>query len=118
MSLMRRLHYMQSESKHCHGARYGYNLEEFRNVAMTELASHAKDKGLDMDCVKFWCDLMGQVDTGHLQYDKFYENSEYMERQYAIAELYLNIISGTPAHKARNLAGENRGYQMTYMVTC
>jgi hypothetical protein len=42
---------------------------------------------------------MRQIDAGHLEYDKFYKDSEYMDRQYAIAESYLNIISGTPQER-------------------
>jgi len=42
-----------------------------------------------MDCAKFW---MGH--TVHpLGYDKFYNDQEYVRKQYLIAEKYLNIIS-------------------------
>jgi hypothetical protein len=86
---------------------------------MSELYAHAKNHGLDIECVRFWCDLMGRVDSSHLEYDKFYNNSEYMEKQYTIAEPYLNIISGTPQEReAQNTAHEtDPSYKMTYMVT-
>jgi hypothetical protein len=53
-----------------------------------------------------------------LEYDKFYNNSEYMEKQYAIAEPYLNIISGTPTDReAPPTMDENsQAFQATYIV--
>jgi len=74
--------------------RYGVNLHEFRDVATTELHVKAKGKGLDMDCVKFWCGQVGQLDP--LKYDKFFKDQNYVEKQYLIAEPFLNIESGTP----------------------
>lgn len=101
------------------GRRYGYNLQEFRNVAMSELYTHARNRGLDMDCVKYWCGLMWRIDPGHSDYDKFYRNSEYMERQYAIAEPYLNIITGTPEEKqASGNTGDNpQSFHINYTVS-
>jgi flagellar basal body rod protein FlgC len=54
-----------------------------------------------------------------LEYDKFYNDSEYMERQYAIAEPYLNIISGTPTNTEstrRENSQPYQRYQTTYTV--
>jgi hypothetical protein len=44
-----------------------------------------------MDCAKFWCGQVGEIDP--LRYDKFYTDSEFVKQQYLIAEPYLNIIS-------------------------
>jgi hypothetical protein len=101
------------------GTRYGYNLLQFRAVAVSELYAHAKDQGLDLDCVKFWCGQIWEIDPSHLEYDKFYNNSDYMEKQYAIAEPYLNIISGTPQEReAQAPAHENPpSHTMTYTVS-
>jgi hypothetical protein len=76
------------------GSRYGYNLHEMRDVATTYLHIQAKAEGLDMDCVKFWCGQVGQIDP--LKYDKFYKEKEYTRAQYLIAEKYLNIMTGHP----------------------
>jgi hypothetical protein len=73
------------------GSRYGYNLHEMRDNATTYLHTHAKAEGFDMDCVKFWCGQVGEIDP--LKYDKFYKDTEYVRNQYLIAEKYLNIIS-------------------------
>jgi hypothetical protein len=77
--------------------RYGYNLHEFRDVAMTELHMHAKSEGLSMDSVKFWCGHLGALRHSSVLSDKLYKNRDYMEQQYAIAEPHLNLISRTPA---------------------
>jgi hypothetical protein len=102
-------------------ARYGYNLHEFRDVAVTELHTHAKSKGLDMDCVKIWCGLLSrQLPPSHrFLIDELYKNREYMERQYAIAEPYLNIISGTPTeHRQQSPThGSWWSYGITYSVS-
>jgi hypothetical protein len=101
------------------GARYSYNLREFRDVAMADLYVHANREGLDMDCVKFWGGLFWEIDAAHLGYDKFYNNSECMEKQYAIAEPYLNIISGTPQErKPQNTSHEKPpSHTMTYTLS-
>lgn len=46
-----------------------------------------------MDCCEFW--LGHTVDP--LGYDKFYNDQEYVRKQYLIAEKYLNILSTTLA---------------------
>jgi hypothetical protein len=79
--------------------RYGYNLHEFRDVATTELHTHAQAIGLDMDYVRFWCGQIGQLRHSPILTNKLFKNREYMEKQYAVAEPYLNIISGTPANR-------------------
>jgi hypothetical protein len=107
----------EPDSEEGHGARYGLNLHEFRDVATTELHTHAKSEGLDMDCVMFWSGLVGQLDfnLSHLRRDRLYKNPDYMETQYAIAEPHLNIISGTPADKkVRNSAQNIWSYGVTY----
>lgn len=90
------------------GSRYGYNLHEMRDVATTYLHVQAKGHGLDMDCVKFWCGQVGQIDP--LKYDKFYKEKEYTRAQYLIAEKHLNIISAPSAsqqteEQKRTIAG-------------
>jgi hypothetical protein len=86
------------------GSRYGYNLHEMRDVATTYLHVQAKAEGLDMDCVKFWCGQVGQIDP--LKYDKFYKEKEYTRAQYLIAEKHLNIITGQP-QQLKTVAREN-----------
>jgi len=73
------------------GNRYGLNPHEFRDLAISRLHTHAKNRGFDMDCTKFWCGQVGEVDK--LKYDKFYTDTEYVREQYLTAESYLNIIS-------------------------
>ena len=73
------------------GSRYGFNLHELRDAATTWLHISAKAAGLDMDCVKFWCGQVGEIDR--LKYDKFYQDQNYIRKQYQIAEPYLNILS-------------------------
>jgi hypothetical protein len=99
--------------------RYGYDLDAFRDVAISELYTHAKDQDLDMDCVRFWSGLLGEVKASHLAYDKFYQDSEYMEGQYALAEPYLNILSGTPAvgQTQSSIDERPRNCQMTYTIS-
>ena len=116
---LRALNYLPERPSAGPEARYGYNLHEFRDVATTELHTHAKGEGLDMDCVRFWSGLVGQLDHSNLHTDRLYKNSEYMEKQYAIAEPHLNIISGTPTEKRlRNIGNENsRSYGVTFSVS-
>jgi len=76
------------------GSRYGYNLHEMRDVAISLCHTRLKAQGFDMDCAKFMAGQVGQVDP--LKYDKFYEDSSYMREQYLIAENCLNIISQKP----------------------
>lgn len=71
------------------GNRLGYNPHEMRDVAKSLLHTHAKKDGFDMDCAEFW--LGHTVDP--LGYDKFFNDKEYVRKQYLIAEKYLNIIS-------------------------
>lgn len=73
------------------GSRYGYNLHEMRDEATTLLHTQAKNQGFDMDCAKFWCGQVGEIDP--LKYDKFYRDVEYVRQQYLLAEPYLNIVS-------------------------
>jgi hypothetical protein len=77
------------------GSRYGFNLHEFRDAAATYLYVHAKPKGLEMDCVKFWSGRVGEIDPH--RYIKFYQDPGFVQKQYQIAESFLNIASGTPA---------------------
>ncbi|MFH0848629.1 MAG: hypothetical protein V1857_03930 [archaeon] len=71
------------------GTRYGYNPHEMRDMAKSLLHTQAKKDGFDMDCAEFW--LGHTVDP--LGYDKFFNDFEYVKKQYLIAEKYLNIIS-------------------------
>jgi hypothetical protein len=122
MAAVRSLNYVRKKADSIGagtGARYGYNLGEFRDVAMADLYVHANREGLDMDCVKFWGGLFWEIDAAHLGYDKFYNDSDYMERQYTIAEPYLNIISRSRQEReAQKTAHENpRSQTMTYTVS-
>jgi hypothetical protein len=81
------------------GSRYGYNMHEMRDEATTFLHTHAKAEGFDMDCVKLWCGQVGEIDP--LKYDKFYKDTQYVTKQYTLAEKYLNIISN-PALQQQN----------------
>ena len=69
-------------------SRYGYNLHEMRDTATTLLHTHAKDQGFDMDCAKFWCGQVGEIDP--LRYDKFYTDAEFVRKQYLIAEPFCS----------------------------
>lgn len=82
------------------GSRYGYNLHEMRDEATTLLHTTIKGKGFDMDCAKFWCGQVGEIDR--LKYDKFYRerDSGYVREQYLMAEPYLNIISNPQPRKS------------------
>jgi hypothetical protein len=71
--------------------RFGFNLHEMRDAATTLLHKKALRRGLDLNCVKFWCGQNGQLDKN--DYDKFYRDSDYTAEQYMIAEPFLNIIS-------------------------
>jgi len=73
------------------GSRYGYNMHERRDAANTYLHVQAKTQSLDMDCVKFWSGRTGELDPN--KYDKFWEDPDYVLKQYKIAGPYLNIIS-------------------------
>jgi len=95
LRLTRRINLIPSKPGHGKNLRYGFNLHEFRDVATTELHVKAKSRGMDMDCVKFWCGQVGQLDP--LKYDKFFKEQEYVEKQYVIAEPFLNIISNPAA---------------------
>lgn len=75
-----------------HGAKYGYNAHEMRDIAKSLLHTQAKADGFDMDCAEFF--LGHTVDK--LGYDKFYNDTKYVKKQYLIAEKYLNIISSPP----------------------
>jgi len=77
------------------GSHYGYNPHEMRDIAKSLLHTHAKKDGFDMDCAEFW--LGHTVDP--LGYDKFYNDQEYVRKQYLIAEKYLNILSTPPANE-------------------
>jgi hypothetical protein len=79
------------------GSRYGFNLHEFRDAAMTYLYVHAKPRGLEMDSVKFWSGRVGEIDPH--RYLKFYQDAAFVEKQYMIAEPCLNIVSGTSAER-------------------
>lgn len=80
------------------GVRYGYGTHDTRDVAKSLLHTHALKDGFDMDVSKF---MMGHGSDEH-NYDKFYNDQEYVRNQYLIAEPYLNILSGTPT----GLSGE------------
>lgn len=71
------------------GSRYGFYAHDTRDIAKSLLHTHAKSEGFDLDCAEFW---MGHT-IDPLGYDKFYENEEYVKKQYLIAEKYLNILS-------------------------
>lgn len=85
--------------------RYGFNPHNIRDVAKS-LVHRAKEKEhedimpgvkllFDMDCVEFWMGHPAKIDPN--KYDQFYEDIEYVQRQYRIAEKYLNIlIEGEP----------------------
>jgi hypothetical protein len=91
---------------HSKNLRYGFHLHEMRDVATTQLHVNAKGRGLDMDCVKFWCGQVGSIDRN--KYDKFYKEQDYVLQQYKIAEPYLNILTGSPGEQElRKLSGEN-----------
>jgi len=88
------------------GTRYGYNMHEMRDAAMSYLFVNAKQKGLEMDCVKFWSGRVGEIDPQ--RYLKFYQDTKFVERQYTIAGPYLNIISNpSAAEQADKLAKKN-----------
>ena len=87
------------------GSRYGYNPHEMRDEATTRLHISLKAQGFDMDCVKFWCGQVGQVDR--LKYDKFYKEQTYVRDQYQIAAPYLNILSNWQPPEVKAVAKEN-----------
>ena len=45
-----------------------------RDEATTRLHLAMKAGGFDMDCAKFWCGQVGQIDR--LKYDKFYRDQD------------------------------------------
>jgi len=71
------------------GTRYGYNPHELRDIAKSLLHTHAKRDGFDMDFAEF---MLGHV-IDEDGYDKFFNDQEYVRKQYLIAEPYLNILS-------------------------
>jgi len=105
LRLTRRLNMIPQKPGHGRNHRYGFNLHEFRDVATTELHVKAKGKGLDMDCVKLWCGQVGQLDP--LKYDKFFKDQDYVGKQYALAEPFLNIISNPAAQDQTELVKQN-----------
>lgn len=71
------------------GHRTGINIHEFRDVARSHLQT-AKGEGLDEKVVEFW---MGH-NVDPLAYLKFAElEPRYVEKNYRIAERYLNVLS-------------------------
>jgi adenine-specific DNA methylase len=58
-----------------------------------------------MDCVKFWCGQVGQIDR--LKYDKFYKEQSYVREQYQVAAPYLNILSNWQPPEVKAVAKEN-----------
>lgn len=69
------------------GARYGYNIHNTRDIAISLLNTV---EGLNPLCPDFWAGH--EIDD--LGYNKFYElKPDYVEDQYRLAEPYLNIIS-------------------------
>ncbi len=104
--IMRRLKFVPKMG-HAKNLRYGYHLHEMRDVATTELHVRAKGRGLDMDCVKFWCGQVGQLDRN--KYDKFYKEQDYVRDQYKIAEPFLNILTGPIGdQELKKLSQENQ----------
>lgn len=87
------------------GTRYGYNPHEMRDEATTRLHISLKAQGFDMDCVKFWCGQVGQIDR--LKYDKFYKEQTYVRDQYQVAAPYLNILSNWQPPEVKAVAKEN-----------
>jgi hypothetical protein len=71
-------------------ARYGFGLHNLRDLSRTVLHLQAKKDGLDEACIEFW---MGHI-TDKNFYDKFYEDRDYVLKNYRIAEKYLNVVSG------------------------
>ncbi|MCJ7506336.1 hypothetical protein MUP05_07720 [Candidatus Bathyarchaeota archaeon] len=69
--------------------RYGYNPHEMRDIAKSLLHTKALTDGFDLSCCEFW---LGHI-VDPLGYDKFFNDQEYVKKQYLIAEKYLNIIS-------------------------
>ena len=73
------------------GQRYGKNLHEFRDTAISYLHTKAASKGLDMDCVHFFAGHFGHLDKN--QYDKFYNDKAFTLEMYKVAEPHLNLVS-------------------------
>ena len=88
-SLVRRIGLMPRIRGDSPGTRYGYNAHELRDIGKSLLHTRAKAEGFDMDCAEFW--LGHTIDK--LGYDKFFNDVEYVRKQYLIAEKHLNIIS-------------------------
>ena len=82
-----------------------------RDEATTRLHLAMKAGGFDMDCAKFWCGQVGQIDR--LKYDKFYRDQEYLSDQYKLAEPYLNIISNWQP-EAKAAAKENQELRQAF----
>ncbi|MGA2784614.1 MAG: hypothetical protein ABSF09_07955 [Candidatus Bathyarchaeia archaeon] len=63
--------------------------EAFRDVVRTMLRSKAKADGFDLDVAEY---MMGHT-VDKYDYDKFYDDDEYMLKHVTIAARHLNIIS-------------------------
>jgi len=97
-NLLRRIGLIPPTRGNSPGTRYGYFAHDMRDVAKSLLHTHAKAEGFDMDCCEFW--LGHTVDA--LGYDKFYNDKEYVRKQYLIAERYLNMVSNPlPSEEAK-----------------
>lgn len=91
--LLERIGFLNKRRRGSRASRYGLNIHEFRDVARS-LLEKAKEKGFNTTCAEFW---MGHA-IDALNYNKFYKlDPDYVERQYRIAEEYLNIVSNPPA---------------------
>ncbi len=66
-----------------------------RDIAKSLLHTRALTDGFDLSCCEFW---LGHI-VDPLGYDKFFNDTEYVKKQYLIAEKYLNILSIAPASK-------------------
>jgi hypothetical protein len=70
------------------GSRYGYNLHEVRDAAATYLYAHAKPKGLETDCVKFWSGRIGEIDPNRLFLLPERQIDSYLMQPRALAEVF------------------------------
>ena len=86
LRLIRRFGLIQKDAAKNSGARYGYNIHEFRDVSK----SLWHESGADLNVWKF---LAGQT-VDPLGYDKIYTLSpDYAVKEYKKAESYLNLLS-------------------------
>lgn len=104
--ITRKLGFIPRRRKDQKNARYGFNPHNIRDVAKS-LVHRAKEKEhediepgkkllFDMDCVELWMGHPSKIDPN--KYDQFYDDVEYVRRQYRIAEKYLNIlVEGEPS---------------------